>query len=99
MLYFHKTPGEGEIHCMICNYSEYIICFTHGYEKLPSRRRTGTKGYQCEDCGKFHAINGFEGESDIIKNCDCGGKLQRDKILFCPSCKSHIVSYLLKYLT
>lgn len=99
MLYFHKIAGEGEIRCMLCNYSEDIISFTHGYEKLPSRKRTGTKGYQCEDCGKFHCINGFEGESDIVKNCDCGGKLQRDKILFCPRCKSHSVGYLLKYLT
>jgi hypothetical protein len=98
MLYFHKIAGEGEIRCMLCNYSEDIISFTHGYEKLPSRKRTGTKGYQCEDCGKFHAINGFEGESDIVKNCDCGGKLQRDKTLFCPRCKSQSVGYLLKYL-
>jgi len=98
MLYFHKIGVIGEIRCMLCNYSEEIISFTHGYEKLPSRKRIGTTGYQCEDCVKFHTINGYEGESDIMKICDCGGALHRDKPLFCPSCKSQSVGYLLRYI-
>ena len=98
-LYFHKMGGVGEIHCKICNYSEDIISFTHGYGRPPDSRRCHSGGYQCEDCGKFNTINGFEGEKDIVKNCDCGGKLHNDKPLFCPSCKSQSVGYSLRYLT
>ena len=98
-LYFHKMGGGGEIHCKICNYSEDIISFTHGYERPPGRRRSHSGGYQCEDCGKFNTINGFEGEKDIVKNCECGGKLHNDKPLFCPGCKSQSVGYSFRYLT
>ena len=66
-LYFHKMGGVGEIHCKICNYSEDIISFTHGYGRPPDSRRCHSGGYQCEDCGKFNTINGFEGEKDIVK--------------------------------
>ena len=98
-LYFHKMGGSGELQCKLCNYSEDIISFTHGYRPLPSRGRFGTTGYQCKNCGKFHTIDSNEGESDIINNCECGGRLQRDKPLFCPKCKSQNVGYRLRYLT
>lgn len=98
-LYFHKMGGGGEIHCKLCNYSEPIISFTHGYEPIPRSRRTHTSGCQCEDCGKFNTIDGYEGERDIVKNCECGGKLNKDKPLFCPNCKSQNIGYQLTYLT
>ena len=31
--------------------------------------------------------------------CDCGGRLDKEKILFCPSCKSNNLKYDIKYMT
>jgi hypothetical protein len=31
--------------------------------------------------------------------CECGGSLDREKALFCPSCKSTNLSYSMKYIT
>ena len=31
--------------------------------------------------------------------CDCGGKLEREQILFCPKCKSKNLSYDMGYIT
>jgi len=98
-LYFYKMGGSGELHCKLCNHTEDIISFAHGYEHSPGTRRCHTGGYQCEDCGKFHTINGYEGERDIVKNCECGGKLHNDKPLFCPNCKSQSIGFRLRYLT
>ncbi len=31
--------------------------------------------------------------------CECGGVLERDKVIFCPSCKSKNLSYQMQYIT
>ena len=31
--------------------------------------------------------------------CECGGKLDRDSVLFCPECKSQNLSYSMEYIT
>jgi hypothetical protein len=53
-LYFHKMGGSGELHCKLCNNTEEIINFTHGYERPPDVRISHPGGYQFEDCKKFN---------------------------------------------
>ena len=31
--------------------------------------------------------------------CECGGKLDREKVLFCPGCRSRNLSYDMEYIT
>lgn len=97
-LYFDKIAGKGNIACKDCDHTEIMTGFMHGLD-AKSNKRTGQNGYQCQDCGKLHAIFSFEKEKPIIKNCDCGGTLQRELPLFCPKCKSTNVMYHLKYIT
>lgn len=97
-LYFDKIPGTGNIVCKDCDHTEIMIGFTHGFD-VKSNKRTGKSGCQCQDCGKLYAISSFEKEKPIIKNCDCGGTIQRELPLFCPKCKSTNIMYLLKNIT
>lgn len=97
-LYFRNTTGIGDILCKECDYFEYIINFTHGYDSVAGKRCDKT-GYQCETCGKFKAVFGFEKKKKVIPQCDCGGKLQREKPLFCPRCKSNQMQFRIKFIT
>jgi hypothetical protein len=97
-LYFHRTAGIGKITCKDCNNDEKITSFTHGYDSKTGKRCDNT-GYQCKDCGKFQTLFGFEHEKTVVKNCECGGKLEREKPLFCSKCKSYKVLYHLEYMT
>ena len=97
-LYFDRIPGTGNIICKDCGHTENMTCFTHGIDSKTGKRN-GHKGFQCKDCGKLYAIINFELEKSIVKNCDCGGTIQRELPLFCPKCKSINVMYHLKYIT
>ena len=95
-LWFHYLGGYGAISCHDCNHSESITSFLHSDV-------SNTAGFQCQACGKFAAIH--SGEPDNVseyKNrliCECGGKLEREKVLFCPICKSKNLSYEMDFIT
>ena len=91
LLYYDMTCGEGKIYCNQCGYSENIISFLHGFTDSKT-------GYQCQSCGKFHTIVS-NGDNPGMMKCSCGGELDREKPLFCPVCKSRIVSFQLRRLT
>jgi hypothetical protein len=88
--------GCGTITCKDCHHSEEVTSFIHGIDNSVS-------GYQCQWCGKLHAIDsGGPGRAHANEHrltCDCGGPLDRDKVLFCPSCKSQSLSYFMRYIT
>ena len=93
-LYFWEMGGAGNIRCCNCGYSEEITSFVHGFE---SGRPAGVEGLQCQSCGKFHSLNFEEKRSN--RKCNCGGKLERDKSIFCPQCKSKNVKYNMSIIT
>ena len=41
----------------------------------------------------------FERKYEASLVCKCGGKLDRDQILFCPECKSKELDYFMEYIT
>jgi hypothetical protein len=41
----------------------------------------------------------FEKKYEASLVCSCGGKLDRDQILFCPECKSKELDYFMEYIT
>ena len=90
-LYFWKMGGKVIIRCAECDFEETTVSFLHGVN-------WDSTGYQCQKCGKLHAI-----ERDMAnskgKLCDCGGKLDRDKPIFCPNCISFNVAYHILYIT
>ena len=87
-LYFYRMGGEGIIRCIDCDYSERIVSFLHGFGEWSST------GFQCQKCGRFHAIDDGKENAKLIK-CECGGSLEREKPLFCPKCQSKILLYLI----
>ena len=95
-LWFHYLGGYGSISCKDCMHSESITSFTHG-------RDSSTAGFQCQACGKFAAINSGgpgkakEYQSSLI--CECGGKFERENVLFCPECQSKNLSYDMEFIT
>ena len=95
-LWFQYLGGYGSINCQDCHHVESITSFTHG-------RDSSTSGFQCQSCGKFAAIrSGGPGraadyESTLI--CGCGGQLDREKVLFCPDCKSQKLKYDMEFIT
>lgn len=90
-LYFNKTRGVGMIVCNRCNYKERIISLTLGFDKELGYEY-GKAGFQCEKCGKFDIKIGVKGKTEV-KNCECGGTLQRYRPLFCPKCKSYKLKF------
>lgn len=94
-LYFSWMGGAGTIICCDCSYKEDIVSFVHGFDD--GGIANGVTGYQCQSCGKFHSLE--DGEDGNNKQCDCGGKLERDKPIFCPECKSKKVQYSMRYIT
>jgi hypothetical protein len=95
-LWFHYLGGYGSIFCNDCMHTESITSFTHG-------RDSSTAGFQCQSCGKFAAIrSGGPGKAKEYQSsliCECGGKFEREKVLFCPECHSKNLSYDMKFIT
>jgi hypothetical protein len=92
-LYFSRCSGAGLFECKDCGYQEKIISGIHhlrgGKYKI---------GYQCQKCGKFYSILG-PSDHDKLTRCYCGGKLSKDKPLFCSKCGIRNGAYHLEYLT
>ncbi|MBN2662834.1 MAG: hypothetical protein JXR68_04220 [Bacteroidales bacterium] len=93
-LFFTSISGFGEIECNDCAYSEKIFAFTHS-------GNSSKTGYQCQDCGNFQKVFFLKNNKmEKLPECEnCGGTLARDKILFCPNCKSNNLAYRLNYMT
>ena len=93
-LYFECINGVGNIYCRKCGFTEEITSFTH------AGRKSSTTGYQCQSCGKFTTITTLSGDKTNIEPCyNCGGKLEREKPIFCPKCKSTKIKYSMRYCT
>jgi primosomal protein N' len=54
-------------------------------------------GAQCQNCGKFYEIASRSKQE--VTECEYGGKLSREKPIFCPECKSKNMHYDMKYIT
>lgn len=95
-LWFSSIGGCGKITCKDCNHSEAITSFIHGIN-------SSSTGFQCQSCGCFCSLKsggpGHANEYEATLVCECGGKLDRDKILFCPSCNSENLIYQLEFIT
>ena len=90
-LYFVRMGGSGTIHCCDCGYKEDIVSFIHG-------NYDASVGYQCQSCGKFHALHSHSEKYHTINIvdpliCSCSGQLSCEKPLFCPQCKSKSMKY------
>ena len=95
-LWFQRMGGCGSIHCQDCQHSEKITSFIHGIDSSYS-------GFQCQSCGKIATLTGGgRGKANQYKEsliCNCGGKLDRDKVIFCPQCRSKNLSYFMEFIT
>ena len=95
-LWFSYIGGCGKIRCNDCDHSESITSFIHGINSCST-------GFQCQSCGKLTSIKsggpGRANEYEESLECECGGKLDRDKVIFCPSCKSENLIYQLEFIT
>jgi hypothetical protein len=92
----YSMGGRGDLRCIDCNHSEEVTSFIHGiYESVT--------GFQCQTCGRFAAIeSGGPGHAKGYAKalvCDCGGALDREKVVFCPSCRSKNLTYDLQVIT
>ena len=96
-LTFSKMGGTGNLNCLDCHHTEHILTFMHGMEPKTGIR-CATYGFQCQSCGKFHKIKHNERDGfENIHNCECGGKIENKKAVFCPKCKSHNVEFKARY--
>ncbi len=98
-LTFSKMGGIGNLNCLDCHHSESILTFMHGFDPK-SGVRCATYGFQCQSCGKFHKVHhnqrdGFE----KINDCECGGKIEKEKAVFCSKCKSDNIQFKMKNLS
>jgi hypothetical protein len=95
-LWFQRMGGCGSIHCQDCQHSEKVTSFIHGIDISHS-------GFQCQSCGKITSLTGGgRGKANQYKEsliCDCGGKLDRDKVIFCPQCRSKNLAYFMEFIT
>jgi hypothetical protein len=95
-LWFSYIGGHGTVRCKDCDHNEEITSFIHGIN-------SSSTGFQCQACGKFSSIgSGGPGKANEYEEsfvCKCGGGLDREKIIFCPSCKSKNLSYQTLYMT
>jgi len=95
-LWFSYIGGCGKIRCKDCDHSESITSFTHGIN-------SSSTGFQCQSCGNLTSIKsgrpGRANEYAESLDCKCGGKLDRDKVIFCPSCKSENLIYQMEFIT
>jgi hypothetical protein len=111
-LKFQYMGGHGTLSCNQCNFSESLTSFTHGIRssrtgyqcqacgKFASRIRTQRNirsNYEIPEAQEIRNESGSAYEASLI--CECGGKLNREQILFCPDCKSKDLSYSMEYIT
>jgi|GEM_PF-5678618 len=98
-LTFSKMGGNGNLICLACHHVESILTFIHGIDaKLGVR--CATYGFQCQSCGKFHKVKHNEKDGfERIHDCECGGKIEKEKAVFCPNCKSDNVEFKMKFLS
>jgi len=89
--YFYHLGGAGTVWCSDCGYAEEIISFIHG-------ATDSSTGMQCQSCGQFSSLKDAE-MLNQPRLCACGGKLERDAALFCPTCKSRNINYDMRYIT
>lgn len=94
LLYYSGMGGAGTIRCNCCDFSQEIVSFLHSFGDDPWNKA----GFQCQECGKFQAIE-RDMDNSQGRKCECGGKLKRKKPLFCPKCKTNSVSYVMSYIT
>jgi superfamily II DNA helicase RecQ len=87
---YSSMGGFGKISCCECSFAEKNTSFLHGSEGSG----TSSTGYQCLSCGEFAAL----APGDSLQ-CQCGGSLSRDHLLFCPKCKSHKLIYRMLFMT
>ncbi|ELI6455812.1 hypothetical protein RRM46_002045 [Flavobacterium psychrophilum] len=83
-LTFSKMAGTGELNCLDCKHSEVVL----------SNSRF-SNGFQCQSCGKFHSFQ----RNTKPATCDCGGKFEQNKNVFCSNCKSYNITYKLRFLS
>lgn len=88
-LYFHLIGGTGGIRCNACGHEEGITSFLHWLG--PEAKDTVT-GFQCQACGRFDEVR--NASLTTKERCRCGGGLSRDKVIFCPKCKSRDLRFL-----
>lgn len=95
-LWFSYMGGHGKITCKDCDHSEEVTSFIHGINSSAS-------GFQCQGCGKLSSIkSGGPGRANQYEEslqCSCGSNLEREKVIFCPNCKSQNLSYQTLYIT
>jgi hypothetical protein len=111
-LKFQYMGGHGKLRCNECNFSESLTSFTHGIRssrtgyqcqacgKFASRIRAQRNRRSNDEIPEAQEIRNESGsayEASLI--CECGGKLNREQILFCPDCKSKDLSYSMEYIT
>ena len=93
---FQYMGGHGSISCNDCDFQQSQTSFIHGIS-------TSRSGYQCQACGKLTSNTRTQNDTQEAKRavlvCECGGKLERDQVLFCPDCKSTNLSYSMEYIT
>jgi hypothetical protein len=109
---FQYLGGHGTLSCNQCNFSESLTSFIHGIDssrtgyqcqacgKFASRIRTQRhrrSNDEIQEANEIHFKHDSSYEASLI--CECGGKLNRELILFCPDCKSKDMSYSMEYIT
>ena len=93
---FMFMGGHGALSCGDCGFSQELTSSTHGYHRGDEGlHKCSTSGFQCQSCGKLTTKEACE-ESLV---CECGGKLDREELLFCPKCKSKSLDYNMHYIT
>ena len=92
----YSMGGRGDLSCNDCSYSEEVTSFINGIS-------SSSTGFQCQVCGSFAAIEsggtGHANEYAKSRVCECGGPLDREKVVFCPSCRSKNLTYDLRVIT
>ena len=92
----YNMGGCGTVTCQDCKHSESVTSFIHGIN-------SSRTGFQCQACGKLEGIeSGGPGRAnDYARSliCECGGAFERDKVVFCPTCKSKNMTYHMEFIT
>ncbi len=92
----YNMGGCGTVICQDCKHSESVTSFIHGIN-------SSRTGFQCQACGKLEGIeSGGPGRANEYARsliCDCGGAFERDKVVFCPTCKSKNMTYHMEFIT
>lgn len=80
----------GHIFCNHCSYLIYINICILGFKPIHKRKEIKTS-YHCPNCGEFKNMKWHLNME--IPRCHCGGKLNKEHVLFCPKCRSKDISY------